>query len=140
MGKSTAGPVEVGIMWSTFTKTYDTHFESFIRGTVKSQGYSVVGFFKVAKLGWEYETGIYWGGVINKYSGHDILLPTHRIKKHLLCDYDVIWPIKPLLYYQDGVDYPIRLWNHHRPMQPKYYLKRHLFITQLTYTKKHYFM
>lgn len=77
------GPVEVGIMWSTFTKTYD-NFEAFIRGTVKSQGYSVVGFFKVAKLGWEYETGIYWGGVINKYSGHDILLPTHRIKKHLL--------------------------------------------------------
>jgi len=58
-------------------------------------------------------------------------------------DDDVIWPIKPLLYYgprgQDGLlalyqfntdtgwDYPIRSWGSlTEPMQPKYYLKKHL--------------
>ena len=50
-------------------------------------------------------------------------------------DYDVIWPIKPLLYYGprgplqvfDISTDPIRSWGSlTEPMQPKYNIKKHL--------------
>ena len=63
--------------WSVtcdFTKIYD-NFEEFIKNTVMQPPYS---------YGYNFVNNQHWWGVINKYSGHDILLPIHRIKKHLL--------------------------------------------------------